>query len=149
MVNLQRLYDFGEAAVDGCNTLKSYEVVSTAGELKDVMNHVRDWPLLVIVIPTARGDDKSRDNRAESNTSMFFVLKPMSESMTPEKRMDMWIETQRGMKELKEFIHDARCGDFSDIFMDTDFENRVQEPEYNLLDYSGWSLVFDYSTDWL
>jgi len=149
MITIQRLDDFGAAAVESCETLKSYEVVSTAGELKDVMDHVRDWPLLVIVIPTAQGDDESRDNRAEKNTSMFFVLKPMRESMTRQQRMDLWAETQQGMKELKEFIHDARCSDFSDMFLDTDFANRVQEPEYNLIDCNGWSLVFDYSTDWM
>lgn len=149
MIAVSRLDEFGAAAIEGCETLKSYEVVSTAAELKDVMDHVRDWPLLVIVMPTAQGDDVGRDNRAEINSIMFFVLKPLRESMTHEKRMELWAETQTGMKELKEFIHDARCGDFKDMFLDTDFAHRVQEPEYNLLDCSGWSLVFDFSTDWM
>jgi hypothetical protein len=149
MIELGRLDEFGAAAVENCETLKSYEVVSTATELKDVMDHVRDWPLLVVVIPSVKGDDIGRDNRAERNTAMFFVLKPMRESMTREQRMDLWKETQQGMKELKEYIDEQRCSDFNDMFRDMDFGNRAQEPEYNLIDCSGWSLVFDFVTDWL
>lgn len=146
MVGIERLEDFAVAVVAQCDTLKSYEVVSTSAELKDVMDSVREWPLLVVVIPSAKGNDRNRDARAELNIIMFFVLRPMRESMTREQRMDLWKETQQGMLELKEFIHESRCGEFDDLFSRMKFEDRVQEPEYNVIDCSGWSLAFEFET---
>jgi hypothetical protein len=149
MVDLGRLDDFGAAVVEECENIKSYVVVSNEAELKDVMDHVRYYPLLVCVIPQATGDDMGHDNIAERNMGLFYVLKPMKEKMTRQQRMDLWKETQLGMKELKEFIHNGICGDFADMMNDCDFSSREQQPEYQLVDCQGWSLMFSYSTDGL
>jgi hypothetical protein len=148
MVDFERVRLFCEYAVEECETLKSYEMVSTERELKDVIEKVREWPLMVWIIPSSEGDDISYDNVAERNTGMFMVLQPMQESMTREQRFDLWKTTQQGMKELKELIHDEICGDYKDIFGDMEFKGRSQEPEYNVADCSGWSLVVTFSTDW-
>jgi hypothetical protein len=145
MIGLDRLEVFGAAAVAACDNIHSYVVVSC--ELREYMGKVRDYPLLVVVIPQASGDDVSHDNIAEKNMSLFYVLKPMKETMTHEQRMDLWKETQLGMKELKEFIHNGICGDFADMCDDVDFAGRDQQPEYQLVDCQGWSLMFSYSTD--
>jgi hypothetical protein len=147
MIGLDRLDDFGAAAVEACDNLKSYVVVSCEAELREYMDFVREYPLLVVVIPHATGDDVSHDNIAEKNIALFYVLKPMRESMTHQQRMDLWSETQEGMKELKEFIHDGICGDFADMLNDCNFKDRDQQPEYQLVDCQGWSLMFTYSTD--
>lgn len=147
MIGLDRLDDFGAAAVIACDNIKSYVVISCEAELREYMDKIRDYPLLVIVIPQASGDDVSHDNIAERNTALFFVLKPMKEMMTHDQRMDIWIETQEGMKELKEFIHDGICGDFADMLDDCDFSSRDQQAEYQLVDCQGWSLMFSFSTD--
>jgi hypothetical protein len=147
MIGLDRLDDFGAAAVAECDNIKSYVVVSCEAELREYMDYVREYPLLVVVIPQATGDDISHDNVAERNIALFYVLKPMKEIMTHAQRMDLWIETQEGMKELKEFIHDGICGDFADMLNDCDFSSRDQQPEYQLVDCQGWSLMFSFSTD--
>jgi hypothetical protein len=147
MIDLSRLDNFGEAAVLECENIKSYVIVANEAELKDVIDKVRDYPMLVIVIPHAQGDDRSHDNVAERNMGLFFVLKPMKEMMNREQRMALWQETQEGMKELKEFIHDGICGDFADMLDDCDFGSREQQPEYQMVDCQGWSLMFSFSTD--
>jgi len=147
MVPLERLHDFCKAAVEECETIKSYIVVANEAELKDSVDSVRKYPVLVCVIPASVGDDRGYDNVAERNAGLFFVLKPMKELMKPTQRKDLWIETQQGMKELKEYIHSAICGDFGDMFRDTDFGSREQNPEYQIVDLSGWSLLFTFSTD--
>lgn len=121
--------------------------MANEAELKDVMDKVRDYPLLVCVIPRAQGDDRNYDNVAERHAALFFVLKPMKEMMSVQQRLDLWSETQQGMKELKEFIHGAICGEFHDVFGDTDYGSREIEPEYQVVDTSGWSLMFGFSTD--
>lgn len=148
MIGLDRLDDLGAAVIasDDCPNIKSYVVVSCEAELREYMDFIREYPLLVVVIPHAAGDDVSHDNVAERNMALFYVLKPMKEIMTHEQRMDLWIETQSGMKELKEFIHDGICGDFADMFDDCDFGDRDQQPEYQLVDCQGWSLMFSFST---
>lgn len=147
MVTIERLKDFCVAAVAGCDTLKSWVLVANEAELKDVMDKVRAYPLLVCVIPRGQGHDVNYDNVAERQAGLFFVLKPMKEMMTPQQRLDLWSETQQGMKELKEFIHGAIFGDFHDMFGDTDYGSREMEPEYQVVDLSGWSLMFGFTTD--
>jgi hypothetical protein len=147
MIQIDRLVDFCEAAVEECATLKSFVVVANEAELKDVMDKVRSYPLLVCVIPMAQGDDRNYDNVAERNAGLFFVLKPMKEMMTRTQRLELWSETQQGMKELKEFIHASICGEFGDMFGDTDYGSREINPEYQVVDMSGWSLLFTFSTD--
>lgn len=146
MIGIDRLDDFGKAAVEGCEHLKSYVVVSCEAELREHMDKVREYPLLVVVIPQITGDDIGYDNVAERNNALFYVLKPMKEQMTHAQRLDLWSETQLGMKELKEFIHEGRCGDFADMVDDVDFGGRDQQPEYQLVDCQGWSIMFSYST---
>jgi hypothetical protein len=34
------------------------------------------------------------------------------------------------------------------LFGDIDLRERTQQPEYNIADCNGWSLLFSYSTDW-
>lgn len=147
MVNIDRLIDFGEAAVGACEHIHSYVVVSCEAELREYMNKIRDYPMLAVVIPQAAGDDKGYDNYAERNSALFYVLKPMKELMTHTQRIELWKETQLGMQELKEFIHNGICGDFADILNDVDFGDRDQQPEYQLVDCQGWSLMFSYTTD--
>lgn len=147
MISIKRLYEFGASAVKDCPSLGSCEVVVSENELKDLMGEIREWPLLVCVIPSATGDDRGHDNIAEKNVGLFFVLKPITEGMTPAERSDIWAETQQGMKELKEYIHFQSRNNFIDIFGDADLGKREQEPEQNVADCSGWSLVFSYSTD--
>jgi hypothetical protein len=147
MVSLERLNDFCEAAVEKCDNIKSFVIVANDAELKDVMDRVRKYPLLVCVIPACVGDDRGYDNVADRNAGLFFVLRPMKEAMTTAQRRELWTETQTGMKELKEFIHASICGDFGDIFGDADFGSREQNPEYQIVDMSGWSILFTFSTD--
>jgi hypothetical protein len=148
MVPIDRLDDFCKSALEECDKIKSYVIVANEAELKDVMDKVRVYPLLVCVIPAAVGDDVSYDNVAERNAGLFFVLKPMKERMTPAQRKDLWKETQEGMKQLKEYIHACMvCSDFMDLFRDTDFGTREQNPEYQIVDLSGWSILFTFSTD--
>lgn len=151
MITITRLTEFSEAAVDNCDNLKSWEVVSSESELKDIIERVSAWPLLVTVLPSANGKDGNPDNRAEDNQMLFFVLKPIRESMTKDQRLELWELTQTAMAELKTFIHSNMWPgtDFHDILWDAKFENRSQDPEYNLVDCSGWSLVFDLTTDGL
>ena len=148
MVDLGRLEEFVVAAVEACPTIESYEIVHSESEFKDVSEHVRDWPLLVCVLPGATGDDGAHDNIAEKNEGLFFVLKPMTERQTRTERMDLWKLTAQGMKEFKEFLHQQVTGDFRDLFGDIDLKERTQQPEYNIADCNGWSLLFSYSTDW-
>lgn len=147
MVNIERLEDFGEAAVEACANIKSYVVVSCEAELREYMDKVRDYPMLVVVIPQATGDDRGHDNYAERNNALFYVLKPMKELMTHAVRLALWRETQLGMVELKQFIHDGMCGDFADMLNDVDFGGRDQQPEFQLVDCQGWSLMFSFTTD--
>jgi len=147
MITIERLEAFCVAAVAACENIKSYELVVSEAELKDVIEGVTKFPLLVCVLPGAMGDDVSYDNVAEKNEGLFFVLKPILERMNRTTRMALWAETQTGMKELKEFIHANVIGDFRDIFYDDSLKDRVQEPEYNVADCNGWSLLFNYSTD--
>jgi hypothetical protein len=147
MVEIGRLDEFCAAAVEECENLKSYVLVASEQELREYIGKIRDYPMLVGVIPQAMGDDVSHDNVAERNMALFFVLKPMKEMMTHDQRKDLWAETQTGMKELKEFIHEGICGDFADLLNDCDFGNREQEPEYQLADCQGWSLMFSFTTD--
>lgn len=147
MVDLDRLDAFGSAAVESCENIKSYVVVSCEAELREYMDKSRNYPMLVCVIPQAGGDDRGHDNIAERNSALFFVLKPMKETMSHTQRMELWKETQEGMKELKEFIHDGICGDFADMLNDCDFSDREIQPEYQLVDCQGWSIMFSYSTD--
>lgn len=162
MVGIDRLEAFSEAAVKNCETLKSWEMVTSETELKDLIEQVKVFPLLVAVLPGASGDDKGYDNVAENNEVMFLVLSPIKEKMTRRQRVDSWKQTQQGMKELKEYIHSQINNQhydpdpvkmleksFYDIFRDADFGSRVTEPEYNVADCSGWSLVFGFSTDGL
>lgn len=147
MVEIGRLDEFCAAATEECENLKSYVLVASEQELREYIGKIRDYPMLVGVIPQAMGDDVSHDNVAERNMALFFVLKPMKEMMTHDQRKELWAETQTGMKELKEFIHEGICGDFADLLNDCDFGNREQEPEYQLADCQGWSLMFSFTTD--
>ena len=160
MVGIDRLEAFSEAAVKNCTTLKSWEMVTAESDLKDVIEQVKEFPLLVTVLPGASGDDRNYDNVAENNEAMFLVLYPIKEKMTRRQRVDSWKLTQQGMKELKKYIHEQMnnqyydadpdkvlANSFYDIFRDSDFGSRVTEPEYNVADCSGWSLVFGFSTD--
>ena len=146
MVTIGRLTEIAEAALVACPSLKSYVVVSTESELKDVMDKVRVYPLLVVVIPSAKGTDVNHDNISEDNTALFYVLDVLREKMTREQRLALWASTQQGMKELKEFIHEAIYGDFEDVFHFHDFEKRTIDPEYQVVDCAGWSMQFNFET---
>jgi len=146
MITIQRLEEFCIAAVAACEHIASYELVFSESELKDVIEDVKKFPLLVAVLPGANGDDVSYDNVAERNEGLFFVLKPTLERMSRKERVELWAETQEGMRELKEFIHANVIGDFRDIFFDDSLKERSIEPEFNVADCNGWSLLFYYST---
>lgn len=147
MVTIERLVELGEAVLENCPLVKSFELVSTESELKDRIGKVRSWPLMVIVIPNATGNDENHDNCSEINNGLFYVLDRMKENMNTQQRLDLWSSTQAAMKEFKTYIHDQICGDFEDLFHFHDFEKRSIEPEYNLVDCSGWSLQFNFVTE--
>lgn len=148
MIQITRLDEFGAAAVVGCPELGEYAVVSSEVELKDQVNKVKSWPLLVCVMPKSTGDDKGHDNYAEKNTGLFYVISPMSEKLSKQDRVDLWSSTQVAMKGLKTFIRGQMeiGSEFYEEFCDADFEGRDQEPEYNFLGCIGWSLMFSYTT---
>lgn len=149
MIQISELDAFSAAVVKSCEHINEYEVVTSEAELKDVIDNVRRWPLLVSVLPGATGDDNGHDNIAENNEALFFVLKPSKEKQNRAGRMAIWQETQYGMKEFKEFVHQQISGegDFSELFWDANLSERSQQPEYNVADCNGWSLLFSYSTN--
>lgn len=147
MIDIQVLDRFGAAAVAGCPVLKDHILVANEAELKNWIEQVK-FPLLVCVLPKAKGDDRNLDNYAEQNDGIFYVLDHYDEQMTRVKRLEVWARTQQGMKEFKEFVMDqCRDGEFFEMLQDADFGNRDIDPEYNMLGNIGWSLMFFYTTD--
>lgn len=151
MVSIEVLDELAALAVESCETLSDYVLVSSEAELKDMIEDCK-FPLLVGAYPSADGDDVNRDNMAETNLALWYVLKTMSEKNTKAERLEIWAETQRGMKEFKEFLYSQMTDQDSDFFkllQDANFDKRSIDPEYNFLECVGWSLKFDFSTDGL
>lgn len=148
MLSIERLNEFGEAAIAACPELGEHVVVSSEAELKDILNKVKLYPLLVCVIPKSTGDDVSHDNFAERNSGLFYVISPFSERMNKQDRVALWTSTQTAMKVFKGYIRSQMedDGEFHAEFWDADFAGRDQEPEYNFQGCIGWSLLFDYTT---
>ena len=148
MIQITRLDEFGLAAIAGCPELGEHVTISSEAELKDLINKVKLWPLLVCVMPKSTGDDKGVDNYAEKNTGLFYVISPASEKLAKQDRVELWGSTQDAMKVLKTFIRAQMDigSEFYEEFCDADFGSRDQEPEYNFLGCIGWSLMFPYTT---
>jgi hypothetical protein len=150
MVDISLLNNFCEAAVEACPSLGDHILVSSEAELKDAIGQVKVYPLLVVVLPESKGDDHNYDNYAESNSGLFYIVKPLKENFSKQQRLDVWTTTQKAMQDFKKFIMEQMVeGDFMDMLKDADWGKRDQQPEYNLMGCSGWSLNFDYSTDGL
>ena len=126
-----------------------YVLVSTDAELKDLLQGVKSYPLLVCAYPGADGDDQSHDNYAERNIGVFFVLAPIKEQFSRAQRTEVWATTQQGMLELKTWIR-SQISDqesaFYEILCDAEFGKRSIDPEYNFMGNVGWSLKFEYTT---
>jgi len=149
MIRIDELDAIGAAAVLACENIKDYVVVSSEAELKDLLDNVKDYPLLVCAFPSVSGDDKNLDNYAEQNRSVFYVLSPMKTKFSRKDLVGIWSKTQDGMKDLKQFFIDQMTkqdSEFYQIFNDASFDKRSIEPEYNFLNNIGWSLMFDYTT---
>lgn len=148
MVDITTYKAFGDSAVIACENLNSHVFVSSEQELIDLIEKVDQFPLLVSVMPLARGEDESEDNVGESNSALFFVLKPWKNEATQAERMDLWSLTQQGMKEFKEYIAAQMAGgEYLPMLWRSQFDRRTQNPEFNYLGMSGFSLSFNFSTD--
>ena len=151
MVSITELDELAALAVEECPTLKDYVLVSSEAELKDYIEKC-NFPLLVGAYPSADGDDVNRDNMAESNLALWYVLKTMSENDSKAERLAIWAETQQGMKEFKDFLIEqmtVQGSEFFELLEDANFDKRSIDPEYNFLECVGWSLKFDFSTSGL
>jgi len=148
MIGIAELDAFGAGAVEACAGLEEHILISSEAEMKDLLQTVKVWPLLVCVYPSSDGDDVNSDNYAERNTGLFYVVAPMREKFSRAERTALWQKTQDGMNELKQFIRDAMANqdhEFFEMMSDADFGKRSIEPEYNLLGCTGWSLLFNYT----
>lgn len=148
MIEISRLDEFGLAAIAGCAELGEHVLICSEADLKDQIDKVKLFPLLVCVMPKSSGDDKGHDNFAEKNMGLFYVIAPIKEKMSKQDRVKVWIATQQAMQSFKYFIRSQMEQDsaFSNEFSNADFGNRDQEPEYNFLGCVGWSLLFPYNT---
>lgn len=151
MIEITRLDEFGAAAIAECDSLGEYVLIATEAELKDTINKVKNYPLLVCVMPKSNGDDRRFDNYAEKNMGLFYVLSPITEKMNKSDRVKVWSDTQLAKQRFKLFLRSQMeiGSEFYNEFCDADFGNRDQEPEHNFLGCVGWSLLFPFTTSGL
>jgi hypothetical protein len=151
MLRIRALNDYYTACLEKIGSLKHYILVSTEAELGQRIRDLADdnFPLLVVVIPSADTIAIGADNVISANTCLLYVLQKADiTSADSESFLDQMELTQELLREIigqmiaDRFDANGRCQLMSRLDL-----NRMHiDPEYNYYGCNGWSLSFNLQT---
>ena len=150
MINIRTYKEYWEGMVSRIDDLKGSVLVATEHHFKNKVSNLKDYPVLVAVIPSSDPSSKDVDNIQEKNTGLIFILKKISASnVNDENYIDDMELLQNVIKEVKELM----VSDYTDCSSEyhqemerLDVNSFHQDPEHNYLGHDGWSLSFNFNS---
>ena len=152
MVNIKDYIAYLQKYPESITAIKKIIFVVNESQLTDYMRNLKkeDFPLMIIVIPSADAQSPDPDNICEMNHGLIYILKKFDATgYTPQKMIDDFDETQQVMELVKEKWYDDAHSECNPITGNLDAGSFHMDPEYNYLGCNGWSVSFKFQTQLL
>lgn len=148
MISIKKYKQYWEHILTEVPDLKAMALVATEEGLGKKIKDQKDFPLLVVIIPSSDPRSPDPDNIRELNQGIIFILYHRAASdQTDDNYVEDMDNTQLIMKAVKEAMHTdmAECElEFHPEMKELDTNSFHMDPEYNFLGCHGWSLSFQF-----
>lgn len=147
MISISTYNSYFQAMPSKVPQLKKVVVVATESDLQQKIKDMadEDFPVLVVVIPSADSIAPSADNVTEANTCLLYVLQKSDPAgYTDGAEITVWNTTQEVLKDVKNALAADKANHaLSPHWIhDLDLNHMHTDPELNLFGCIGWSLSF-------
>ena len=146
MINVKTYKNYWQDMVNRLSDLKESVLVANEAQLKEKIDDLDDFPVLVATIPSADGKATDVDNKKEVTNCLIFILKKVAAS---DRTDDSYIDDMQLMQQMIEEIEDKMEADktdcdssWHDLLKHLDVASYHIDPEFNYLGCDGWSLSF-------
>lgn len=128
-----------------------FELVIREDQIANIVKSLKATDiLLVVVYPSADADGLSEDIVYDVNSSLLYVLKSSQRGGdTPSVLLSRMSDTQQVMEQVKIMMLDDMFTDkYPNILQRLSINSMHTDPEYDFLGGDGWSLMFNFKTDY-
>ncbi len=148
MVRIREFNDYFKGMLVKVPALKSFLLVASESDLANKIRNLSDgdFPLLIVLIPSADSIALDPDNVTEASTCLLYVVRKLIPDASDDVSfLNLMEDTQNIFTAVKlQLATDKANHDTSPHFMHRMDLNRMHsDPEYNYLGCVGWSLSFN------
>ncbi|MHC1707482.1 MAG: hypothetical protein AB9842_08170 [Bacteroidales bacterium] len=146
MIKLSDYNSYFNGMLQKIPSLKHYLLAATESDLAEKIRNMRstDFPVLVVIIPSADTIAADSDNISEASSCLLYVLDKANQR---DKSHSDFVSLMSSLQSVITAIKNQLKGDKENhvaphLLCYMDFNRMHTDPEYNFLECCGWSLSF-------
>ena len=148
MISPQIWHDYGLSMVNKIEDLKGFLRVKEEKHLHEQLKNFKNYPVLVFIDTSSNSSAQNADTYREINSALVFILDEAisPQKATPEKELEIDNRMAMIAEEFKTILRSKKDGSGNpcSFLRQLNLNAIHQDPVYNYLGMSGYSIDFEF-----